>query len=77
MRSCRGADLRLKLRGALRAIQEFVPNRTRPFFFRAARWVNVLLGSLTFIPGVEPIKEFKETLEAALLEQQESEQART
>lgn len=32
----------------------------------ALNWANIILGSLSFVPGVEPAKEFKDAIERAV-----------
>jgi hypothetical protein len=43
-----------------------VHSPTKGLFRRALRWANVVLGSLAIVGAAEPIKEFKEGVEAAL-----------
>jgi hypothetical protein len=61
-----GRMLGIKLSGFRRALGRFYSERTKRWFHRAARWANVILGSLAgIVGGAEAIKEFKETFEAA------------
>jgi hypothetical protein len=59
-----------KVRGIKRWAREFFRNPTKRAFMRAAKWINILLGSLaTIVPGGEALKEFKELVEAAVADQ--------
>jgi hypothetical protein len=59
------AQLTLKLRGFDRAYDRFQKRGTLVLLAKLLKWINAILGSLaSAIPGAEPIKEFKEALEA-------------
>jgi len=59
-------QLDLKLSGFGRAVRRFRDAGGKVLFRRALRWANVILGSLAgIVPGVEAIKEYKESIEAA------------
>lgn len=60
-----GAPLRFKMAGWRGALQRFLRRPGRNALKLVLRWAKVALGSLATIFGaVEPIKEFKEALEA-------------
>jgi hypothetical protein len=62
-----GPQLDLKLTGFRRIRERFRSFGTRSLFRRALRWADVILGSLAGVVGAaEPIKEFKEGVEAAI-----------
>jgi hypothetical protein len=62
-----GNQLRLKVgafRGKLAGLGELI---TKPMLKSALGWANIILGSLSgIVPGVEAIKEYKESFEQAL-----------
>ena len=62
-----GAQLRLKLNGFGRRLTRFWNDTGRGALRSVLRWADVPLGSLaTAIPGVDPIKEFKEIVERGI-----------
>ncbi|HZD69849.1 MAG TPA: hypothetical protein VFA45_13360 [Actinomycetes bacterium] len=62
-----GASLQFKSRGVRGALARWVRDRTPGALRRFLGWNNVILGSLaTIIPPMEPIKEFKESVERAV-----------
>ena len=62
-----GEELTLKYIGAKEAFHAFEARGTVFLLRKAMGWLNVFLGSLaTFIPGIEGVKEFKETAEEAM-----------
>jgi hypothetical protein len=61
-----GDQLRLKLTGFRGALGRFRRAGTKVLFRRALRWANVILDGLAgIVPGVEAVKEFKGSVEAA------------
>jgi hypothetical protein len=65
-----GAQGDAKVRGIKRWAREFFRNPTKRAFVKAAKWINILLGSLaSIVPGGEALKEFKEVVEAATAEE--------
>jgi hypothetical protein len=67
------AGFRRELAGVLQQTER--PSRKRRFR-RAAKWANIVLGSLTSVPVVgtvvEPLKEFKESVETQVEQETES-----
>jgi hypothetical protein len=62
-----GSQLDFKLTGFRRLRERFRSFGSRHVFRRALRWADVILGSLAGVVGAaEPIKEFKEGVEAAI-----------
>lgn len=69
-----GASLDLKLHGHERAQRRFRASPSRRFLRPVFRWANVILGSLVAALGVgEALKELKETVEAGVDDQEDSE----
>jgi hypothetical protein len=65
-----GAQSAAKVKGIKKSAKEFFRHPTKRAFMRAAKWINILLGSLVSIfPAGEALKEFKETIEAAITEE--------
>jgi hypothetical protein len=61
-----GAQLDLEQGGFRRALERFQSRVTRQTLSRVLGWANVILGSLGgVVPGVEAIKEYKESFEQA------------
>ena len=70
-----GAQLALKLFGFrrwFRRIDWMQILWSRRAIKAALNWANIILGSLSFVPGVEPAKEFKDALERAIDEAESS-----
>jgi hypothetical protein len=60
-----GAPLRFKMAGWKQAFERFIGRPGRTALRLALKWANIALGSLATIFGAaEPIKEFKEAMEA-------------
>jgi hypothetical protein len=60
---------RVKWHGFSTGIDNLLRHRSRPAAKRVFRWANVILGSLSGVPGagvvVEPLRELKESIEAS------------
>lgn len=74
LRGLTGAGLALKFGGQRRSLQRYGEQATwlgrRKWFRSALRWTDIVLGSLSSIPvlgvAVDPLKEWKESVEAQL-----------
>jgi hypothetical protein len=70
-----GPALDLKLSGYNRALERFRLSPARRALRSVMRWANVLLGSIVAAIGAgEALKELKESIEAGVEDQEDSEQ---
>ena len=69
MRGLTGAHLKYKIEGFRAAFERWDFLVDKELILRVLDWINVVLGSFaTLFPGLEAVKEFKETLEQGIQE---------